>query len=126
MRDSRLNHTTRHMFLTLGGFVVAILLLEPDGLQNWAERLEPGLLRTIAVPAVSALDRTVQPLGLAGFRDRTLDEAARIGWSDDAVRTARMATPSTVQAAVSQTPASHASTTSGSTLLRAQSRSILS
>ncbi len=85
--------------MTLCGFMVAILLLESDGLQNWADRLEPGPLRSMAQPVVSAINHTLQPLGLGGVRDRTLDEAARIGWSDDAVRTARMTHPATVQAA---------------------------
>src|ERR1700726_1730185 len=102
MRDFHLNHSIRHMFLTLGGFVVAILLLESDGLLNWADRLEPGPLRSVAHPAASALNRTLQPLGIAGARDRPLDEATRLGWSDDAVRLARITPPPTEQAAASQ------------------------
>src|ERR1700739_837695 len=102
MRDYRLNHSIRHMFLTLGGFAVAILLLESDGLENWANRLEPGPLRTIAQPAAAKLNRAFQPRGIGRVRDRTLDEAARMGWSDDAVRVARMTPPATQQAAGSQ------------------------
>ena len=113
------------MFLTLGGFVVAILVLESDGLQNWANRLEPGPLRTVAQPAVCALNRTLQPLGLAGARDRTLDEAARMGWSDDAVRLARLAPPSTVQAAASLRPATRASSAPGRSVLSPESKSVL-
>src|ERR1700741_3036313 len=101
MRDYRLNHSIRHMFLTLGGFALAILLLESDGLENWANRLEPGPLRTLVKPAASALNSTLQPLGVAGARNRTLDEAARMGWSDDAVRVARMRTAPTERAATS-------------------------
>jgi len=113
------------MFLTVGAFVVAIVLLESGGLENWADRLEPGPLRAFAQPVVSALNGIVQPLGLSGVRDRTLDEAARIGWSDDAVRTARMTTPFTVQAAASRPPAGHAPSASGSSIVRTQSRSAM-
>jgi len=90
MQNVRLYHSIRPMFLTLGAGVLAILLLESDGLENWANRLEPGPLSTVAQPAAAALKRTLQPLGIAGARDRTLDEAARMGWSDDAVRMARL------------------------------------
>ena len=101
MREFRLNHSIRHMFPTLGVFVVAILVLDSGGLQNWAERLEPGPLRSLMQPAASGINRMLQPLGVAGARDRTLDEAARLGWSDDAVRVARMAPSSSVQVAAS-------------------------
>jgi hypothetical protein len=97
------------MFPTLGGFALAILLLESGGLENWANRLEPGPLRTVVEPAASALNRTLQPLGVAGVRDRTLDEAARMGWSDDAVRLARVTPESTEPAATSQTQTGHGS-----------------
>ena len=125
MRESRLSHTTRHMFLTLGGFVVAILLLESNGIANWASQLEPGPLRTIAEPAASALNRTLQPLGLAGARDRTLDEAARIGWSDDAVRVARQAPAPTVEAAAERQPAGRASSAPGRSILRSETKGVL-
>jgi hypothetical protein len=102
MRNFHFTHSIRNMFMTIGGFVVAILLLESDGLENWANRLEPGPLRSLAYPASSALNRTLQPFGVAGTRDRVLDEAARMGWSDDAVRLARMTPPTTEQPAASQ------------------------
>ena len=93
MRNYRLNHSIRHMFMTLGGFVVVIVLLESDGLQNWASHLEPGPLRTAAQPVASALNGALRPLGISRARDRALDEAARLGWSDDAARVARMTRP---------------------------------
>ena len=114
------------MFLTLAGFVVAILLLESDGLENWANRLEPGALRCVAQPVVSALNRVLQPLGIAEARDRTLDEAARLGWSDDAVRLARITPAQTTGAksASSHSETSHATSAgmhpeSGSVLIAA-------
>jgi hypothetical protein len=125
MREFRLNHSIRHMFLTLVGFVVAILLLESDGLENWANRLEPGPLRTVAEPAASALNRTLRPLGIARTRDRTLDEAARVGWSDDAVRLARITPALTEQAEASHPQASHASPVPALSVLRPESKSVL-
>jgi len=98
------------MFLTLVGFSVAILLLESDGLENWANRLEPGALRCVAQPIASALNRALRPLGIADARNRTLDEAAHLGWSDDAVRLARMNPTQTMdtETAASQSQTSHA------------------
>jgi uncharacterized protein len=125
MRNFRLNHSIRHMFLTLGGFVVAILVLESEGLENWANRLEPGPLRTVAQPVASALNRTLQPLGISGARDRTLDEVARLGWSDDAVRLARITPPVTEGAAASQPQTSHPSSAKALTAVRQESGSSL-
>jgi hypothetical protein len=125
MRDFDLNHSIRHMFLTLGWFVVVILLIESDGLENWANRLEPGLLRTVAQPAASALNRTLHPIGVAGARDRVLDEAARLGWSDDAVRLARMTPQPTERAGATQPQTSYASSVSGLAIPRTKSRSVL-
>ena len=90
MPNLRLHDSTRCLFLTLGGFVLAILILDSGGLANWANRLEPGLLRSVSQPAASAIKSALEPLSVAGARDRILDEAARLGWSDDAVRTARV------------------------------------
>jgi hypothetical protein len=113
------------MFLTLGGFVVASLLVESDGLENWANRLEPGPLRTVAEPSATSLNRTLQPLGIARTRDRALDEAARMGWSDDAVRLARMTPAPMEQAEASHPPASHVSSAQALSVLPPESKSIL-
>lgn len=125
MQDFRLNFSIRRMFLTLGGFAIAILLLESDGLENWANRLEPGPLRTLAQPAASALNRTLQPIGISGARDRTLDEAARVGWSDDAVRVTRVTRPPTQQEAASSTLSSDARSSPSSAPFGQKSRSAL-
>ena len=122
MRKLPLNHPIRHMFMTLGGFAVVILLLESAGLENWANHLEPGPLRTVAQPVASVLNGALQPLGIAGTRDRVLDEAARMGWSDDAVRLARVTPSPAVQASAMQPQTSHVSSAHS---LAPESKSVL-
>jgi hypothetical protein len=115
------------MFLTLVGFAVAIVLLESDGLENWANRLEPGPLRWVAQPTAAALNWALQPLGIDDARDRMLDEAARLGWSDDAVRLARVAPAQTIGAetTASRTRPTHSTLASTSAGMRLESRSVL-
>ena len=125
MRDFRLNRSTRHMFQTLAGFVVAILFLESGALQNWADHLEPGLLRSIAQPFTFAINRTLQPLGIPSARDRTLDEVARMGWSDDAVRLAHITPSSAEHAAASDLPSNHTSAAPAVGFPAPESKSIL-
>ena len=103
MQKVKVTHSVRQMFLAIAGFIAVIALVEADGLANWADRLEPGLLRSIAVPTTGALHSSFHPLGIGAIRDRALDEAARLGWSDDATRVALLArqpiaTPSRLQA----------------------------
>ena len=83
MRTNPITHPIRQLFLVLAGFIVAIALLESDGLASWANHLDIGPLRTAAVPATSALQKTLAPLGIARLRQGTLLNLARIGWSDD-------------------------------------------
>jgi hypothetical protein len=98
MKSVKATHSLRQMFLSVAGFVVAILLIESGGLKNWADRLEPGPLRTVAVPVTGVIDRALAPLGIAEVRDGALDEAARLGWSDDAARLARTSRPAVARA----------------------------
>src|SRR5947209_1796098 len=93
MQNLKVTHPIRQMFMALAGFVVAITLIESDGLASWADRLEPGFLRSVAAPSAATLDGWLRPLGITTVRDRALDEAARIGWTDDAVRLAHSAKP---------------------------------
>ena len=93
MQNVRVTHSVRQMFLAIAGFITVISLIEADGLARWADRLEPGMLRSIAAPATAALDKSLRPVGIAALHDRALDEAARLGWSDDALRLARIARP---------------------------------
>ena len=103
MRTRSLLQTTRQLFLLLAGFVVAGLLLESDGLANWANGLDVGPLRTVAVPATQAVQRTLKPLGFGALRERTLENLARIGWSDDSALTAKV-TASATNAPASSSP----------------------
>jgi hypothetical protein len=82
------------MFLAVAGFLVAIVLLESDGLASWANHLEIGPLRTVAVPVTAAVQKTLQPLGVAAVRDHALEALARVGWTDDAALLAKAANSS--------------------------------
>jgi len=79
--------------LVIVGFLVAIVLLESDGLASWANHLEIGPLRTIAVPVTAAIQKTLHPLGVAAIRERALEALARAGWTDDAALLAKAANP---------------------------------
>ncbi len=91
MRNLRLTHPIRQLFLVVAGFLVAILLLESDGLASWAGHLELGPLRTVAVPVTTAAQRTLAPLGVAAIRSQALQSLAGVGWTDDAAQLAEAA-----------------------------------
>jgi hypothetical protein len=105
MQNVTLKHPIRQMFLALVGFLVAIVLIESDGLRIWADRLEPGPLRTVALPVTASIDRVVHPLGLGAIRNRVLDETAHLGWTDDPVRLAAVSKPAAAHATESQAAA---------------------
>jgi hypothetical protein len=110
MQNIKLTHPIRQMFLALAGFVAVIALLESEGLANWADRLEPGPLRSLAAPAADALNGIVQPLGLSALRGRALDIAAQAGWSDDAVRLAHSRKPAALPSVPAATQSGHGPT----------------
>jgi hypothetical protein len=101
MQNFKLKHSIRQMFLAVAGFVVGISLLESGGLANWAGRMEPGVLRSVAVPVAATLNKVLLPLRVGAIREGALDELARIGWTDDAVRLARRNPTATFAARVS-------------------------
>ncbi len=101
-------HVVRQVFQALAGFVAVIVLLESGGLKEWADHLEPGALRTVALPAMTAIDKVVRPLGIGILRDRALDESARTGWTDDAARVAHASKPAITSAMAARLPASPA------------------
>jgi hypothetical protein len=87
----KISHSIRQLSLVVAGFVVVSLLLESDGLAHWADGLEPGALRTVAVPATQAVQRTLAPLGVGAMREGVLKNLARVGWSDDEALLAEVA-----------------------------------
>jgi lysophospholipase L1-like esterase len=91
MKTVRLNDPIRQLVLVVAGFLAAVVLLESDGLANWANHLEIGPLRTVAVPVTQAVQQALRPLGVTTVRDRALEELAHIGWSDDAALLAKAA-----------------------------------
>ena len=98
MQNVTTKHIVRQMFLALAGFVVAMVVLESGGLKDWAQHLEPGLLRTVALPAISTIDKAVRPLGISTLRDHALEESARTGWGDHAASPAHNSKPAVAAA----------------------------
>ncbi|MGA2888513.1 MAG: DUF459 domain-containing protein [Terracidiphilus sp.] len=86
-----MNDPIRQLVLVVAGFVAAVVLLESDGLASWANHLEIGPLRMIAVPATTAVQQALHPLRVTVVRERALEELARFGWSDDAALLAKTA-----------------------------------
>jgi hypothetical protein len=81
-------NTTRQLALVFCGFIIVILLVESRGLESWAERLEVGPLRTVAIRVASAWRRAVQPLGLESFRETAIADLEKTSWSDSPAKTA--------------------------------------
>jgi hypothetical protein len=94
MRKLSLTHPTRQLFLVVAGFLVAIVLLESEGLASWANHLEIGPLRALAVPVTGGVQKALAPLGVAAIRSHALEELAHLGWSDDAALLAKAQNPS--------------------------------
>jgi hypothetical protein len=84
MRTVSLNQSIRHLALLVAGFLAAIVLLESGGLASWANHLEIGPLRTVAVPVTAAIEKALHPLGVDAVREHALEALARVGWTDDA------------------------------------------
>ena len=83
MRSYRRFSKLSQLAASVGAFVVVALLLESGGLYDWAERLDLGPERTVALPMAAALHRALAPLRIERGRQRALVDLARIGWSDD-------------------------------------------
>ena len=88
----KITHSIRQLSLVVAGFVAVSLLLESDGLAHWADRLEPGPLRTVEAPTTQAIEKTLAPLGVGALRDAALKNLARVGWSDDEALLAEVTT----------------------------------
>ncbi len=83
MRGYRRFASAGQMMVGLGVFAVLALVLDSAGLYSWAQRLDVGPERTVAMPVVSALHWGLRSLGLERLRQVELAKLARAGWSDD-------------------------------------------
>lgn len=88
MRGYRRYSTVRQMAGSVAMFAALALVLESGGVLNWAQRLELGPERTVAVPVAAALHWGLGWTGLERVRGRELAGLARVGWSDDAAAVA--------------------------------------
>jgi hypothetical protein len=84
MKAYRRFSTVRQMAVSVAVFAALGLVLESGGLYDWAQRLELGPERTVAVPVTTALHRGLRHVGLERARHGVLLGLARRGWSDDA------------------------------------------
>jgi hypothetical protein len=83
MRAYQRFSTLSQLAASVGAFALAALLLESGGLYDWAQRLDLGPERTVAMPIATALHHTLAPLHIEQGRRSALVELARVGWSDD-------------------------------------------
>lgn len=79
MQMLRRFQTLSRLFITLFVALLAGLVLEAEGLKIWAERLELGALRTIAVPATERWDAFARGFGAEAPRRAAL--ALKAGWA---------------------------------------------
>jgi hypothetical protein len=75
--------TVRQMAGSVSVFVALALLLESGGLYQWAQRLDLGPVRSVAMPVTGALHRGLERVRLERFRHAEIVALARVGWSDD-------------------------------------------
>jgi hypothetical protein len=80
--------TVRQMAGGVAMFAALALVLESGAISEWAQRLELGSERTVAVPVAAVLHRGLAWTGLERVRQRELAGLARVGWSDDAAAVA--------------------------------------
>jgi lysophospholipase L1-like esterase len=90
MKAYRRYSTVGQMAVSAAVFAVLMLLLESGGLVDWADRLELGPERTVAVPITLGLQRVVGRMGAEQLRRNALVELARVGWSDDPAALAKV------------------------------------
>jgi uncharacterized protein len=83
MRGYRRFSNPGQMIVALAMFAALAILLESGGLYDWAQRLELGPERTVALPLATVLHDGLVHLGIEEQRHRMLVGLARVGWSDD-------------------------------------------
>ena len=64
-------------------FAATALLLDSGGLYSWAQSLDLGPERAVALPAATLLHNALAGLGIERERQLALASLARIGWTDD-------------------------------------------
>ena len=84
MKFYRRFSTVRQMAVSVAVFAALGLVLDSGGMYDWAQRLDLGPERNLAVPVTSALHAGMKYLGLERVRQGALLELARSGWGDDA------------------------------------------
>ncbi|MFC5742665.1 DUF459 domain-containing protein [Dyella tabacisoli] len=97
-----LTDSSRSLGWLLSVFVLVIALFESGGLRVWAQRLEIGPWRSIALPVADTLHASLAPLGIDGLRQRTLANLQKLR-RNDAPATA----PTTVAATCAATPSAN-------------------
>ncbi len=85
MKSYRRFSSVQQMCASVCAFVLLAIALESGGLSTWAERLDLGPERTVAVPVTAFLHRALGWMGLERLRHREIVGLAKIGWSDDPV-----------------------------------------
>jgi len=85
MKNARFNSLSQLAGI-LAGFATTILLLESEALVSWADRLDVGVERTLALTVTESIHRVVRPLGADRVREQSLGALDRLGWSDDPAR----------------------------------------
>jgi hypothetical protein len=70
--------STRSLAWLLATCLLVAVLLESGGLLTWAQRLEIGPLRRIALPAASALHEHLHPLGITRLREGALADLRKL------------------------------------------------
>jgi hypothetical protein len=98
------------MSVSVCAFFVAALVLDFGGLNRWAERLDLGPERTIALPVTASLQRVLGWTRLGRVRHSELIALARIGWSDDPAALAEVHPAAPVAVEANHPPAMSAAT----------------
>ena len=83
MTHSKRSSTLTQLAAAMVAFAVSALLLESGGLYDWAQRLDLGPLRTVALPVATKLHAAVARTGLETVRAKAITGLARAGWGDD-------------------------------------------
>jgi lysophospholipase L1-like esterase len=83
MRSYRRFSTLHQLAISVCTFAAVALLVDSGGLSRWAERLDLGPERTLALPVTNGLHHAFSWIGLEHLRHAELITLARIRWSDD-------------------------------------------